>query len=186
YDGSSWVEIHIEMGTEYRFYHRGIWGSGSDVFVLGGSYKIENDRLYHQGAGVLNYSGSSWFKKNFGFGCNKDVYSIEGNNGSDVYAMVHDVSDKKTYLAHYDGYRWKAFARIGCRIDSVWGNGGSEVFAVGANGAMLHYNGISWEVLAWDGNLNGVWGSSESDVFAVGDLGSILHYNGTIWSVMLM
>jgi hypothetical protein len=74
----------------------------------------------------------------------------------------------------------------GVEINAVWGNSGSDVFAVGAYGDILHYNGTAWSTMtsgsgAW---LYGVWGSSGSDVFAVRDNGTILHYNGKAWSAM--
>jgi hypothetical protein len=62
----------------------------------------------------------------------------------------------------------------------VWGSSGSDVFAVGGGGTILHYNGFIWSSMA-SGTTNGlrdVWGSSESDVFAVGEGGTILHYGG--------
>jgi hypothetical protein len=59
----------------------------------------------------------------------------------------------------------------------VWGSSGSDVFAVGDYGTIVHYDGSSWSSMSsGTGNgLDGVWGSSGSDVFAVGDSGTILH-----------
>ena len=53
----------------------------------------------------------------------------------------------------------------------VWGSSGSDVFAVGGNGTILHYNGSAWSSMTsgTTNNLLGVWGSSGSDVFAVGE-----------------
>jgi len=74
----------------------------------------------------------------------------------------------------------------------VWGSSGSDVFAVGSNGTILHYNGSTWSSMT-SGTTNallGVWGSSGTDVFAVGGYsdssyhGTILHYNGSTWSAM--
>ena len=52
----------------------------------------------------------------------------------------------------------------------VWGSSGSDVFAVGECGTILHYDGS--ELVAMSSGttraLYGVWGSSGSDVFAVG------------------
>jgi hypothetical protein len=71
-------------------------------------------------------------------------------------------------------------------LSSVWGASASDVFAVGAGGTILHYDGSSWSSMASGTtvNLKGVWGSSGTDVFAVGDGGIILHYNGSAWSAM--
>ncbi len=71
-------------------------------------------------------------------------------------------------------------------IYEVWGSSGSDVFAVGQGGIILHYNGIAWSAMTSPvtGNLYSVWGSSGRDVFAVGDAGKILHYDGSAWSTM--
>ncbi len=65
----------------------------------------------------------------------------------------------------------------------VWGSSGSNVFAVGADGVILHFDGTNWGAMTSDTNvaLFGAWGSSDSDVFAVGSNGVILHYDGTSW-----
>jgi hypothetical protein len=71
-------------------------------------------------------------------------------------------------------------------LEGVWGSSGSDVFAVGDNGTILHYDGSTWSPMAsgTTNNLFGVWGSSETNVFAVGSNGTILHYNGSTWSSM--
>lgn len=72
-------------------------------------------------------------------------------------------------------------------LSSVWGSSGSDVFAVGDDGTILHYNGSSWTSMdsgttAW---LSSVWGTSSSNVFAVGDDGSVLYYDGSNWSTLV-
>jgi hypothetical protein len=69
----------------------------------------------------------------------------------------------------------------------VWGSSGGDVFAVGWEGTILHYDGTAWSAMSsgTTDRLNGVWGSSGNDVFAVnGFSGTILHYDGTGWSAM--
>jgi Bacterial Ig-like domain (group 2) len=70
---------------------------------------------------------------------------------------------------------------------SVWGTSASDVWAVGDNGTILHYNGTTWSNVSSGVTQPryGVWGTSASDVWAVGGvvgIGTILHYNGTTWS----
>ena len=74
----------------------------------------------------------------------------------------------------------------------VWGLSGRDVFAVGYEGTILHYDGTSWTPMAsgttnW---LSSVWGTSENNVYAVGGLGYsenrlILQFDGSSWSVVL-
>jgi hypothetical protein len=68
---------------------------------------------------------------------------------------------------------------------SVWGSAVDEVFAVGAAGTILHYDGSDWSSETFNtlNTLYSVWGSSASDVFAVGAVGKILHYDGSDWSL---
>jgi hypothetical protein len=65
----------------------------------------------------------------------------------------------------------------------VWGSSAEDVFAVGDQAAILHYDGVPWNPMqspaTW--SLYGVWGSSPEDVLAVGEGGTILHYDGVIW-----
>jgi len=71
-------------------------------------------------------------------------------------------------------------------LKGVWGISGSDVFAVGLNGTILHYDGNDWTemISSTSAHLLGVWGISGSDVFAVGRYGTILHYDGSTWTEM--
>ena len=69
----------------------------------------------------------------------------------------------------------------------VWGNADDDVFAVGYDGAILHYDGISWSTMTsgTSNTLWGVWGSAGNNVFAVGCWGDVIwHYDGISWSTM--
>ena len=69
-------------------------------------------------------------------------------------------------------------------LKGVWGSSATDVFAVGENGMILHYDGIEWIKMKspTTEHLYGVWGSSSSNVYAVGESGTILYYNGFTWS----
>ena len=68
----------------------------------------------------------------------------------------------------------------------VWGTSGRDVFAVGGQGTVLHFDGRAWSRTPVEGepHLIAVWGASDRDVFAVGDEGVILHYDGRAWTAM--
>jgi hypothetical protein len=82
-------------------------------------------------------------------------------------------------------WEWQNPLPQGNSLFGVWGNSGSDVFAVGG-ATILHYNGSTWSVMTSGATkiLYSLWGSSGSDVFAVGEGGTILHYNGSTWSSM--
>ena len=66
----------------------------------------------------------------------------------------------------------------------VWGSSTSDVFAVGAGGTILHYDGTDWSEMdngGFDDYMISVTGSSSSDVYAMGSRGFLLHYDGLSW-----
>ena len=71
-------------------------------------------------------------------------------------------------------------------LKGVWGSSNNNVFAVGDNGTILHYDGNQWLALnsGTNSTLYSVWGNSADDVFAVGSNGTILHYDGFQWTAM--
>ncbi len=72
-------------------------------------------------------------------------------------------------------------------LTDIWGNDDHQMFAVGENGAIVHYHGGTWMDMTsgTDVRLSGVWGSYNNDVFTVGLSGTILHYDGDSWMEMI-
>ena len=76
-------------------------------------------------------------------------------------------------------------------LDGIWGSGPDDVFAVGENGVIVHYDGTSWSIMnsgTTTAYLGSIWGSGSNNVYAVGAVydggdftGVIFHYNGTSW-----
>lgn len=58
----------------------------------------------------------------------------------------------------------------------------SDIWAVGAAGKILHYNGYWKEFADMGTNVNGIDMVSASDGWAVGNSSKFYHYNGTSWS----
>jgi photosystem II stability/assembly factor-like uncharacterized protein len=72
------------------------------------------------------------------------------------------------------------------RLMDVWCHTSNDVFAVGFDGLILHYDGSTWTTMT-SGTpviLYKVWGTSSTNVYAVGNEGTILHYNGSSWAFM--
>jgi PKD repeat protein len=97
------------------------------------------------------------------------------------------LSGTETKSDYISVYPWSNMSSgTGFNLTSIWGSSSSDVFAVGASGTILHYDGSAWSTMnsgsiCW---LSDVWGSSSSDVFAVGSWGTLLHYDGSTWSQM--
>lgn len=92
-------------------------------------------------------------------------------------------------LYHFDGIQWTSYPSNAPHfsyqvLGSIWGSSRNDIFAVGNEGAIVHFDGTSWGPMASGVNRNilGVWGSAPNDVWAVVQSGAILHFNGTEWS----
>ncbi len=119
----------------------------------------------------------------------KDVYFAGTELGIDPMTGKPSTSpaDSIPAVLHFDGSSWiktqPAPSARGTLI-GVWGSGPKDVFAVGANGTIVHLDEAGWAPLSSGvtETLTGVWGSAPNDVFAVGYNGTILHYDGSSWS----
>jgi len=89
----------------------------------------------------------------------------------DVWAVGFDV------INHWDGSRW---SEVDVPHEATWqavgGCGPDDVMAVGTNGAMLHWNGREWQLLAsiTDHQLNDVDCDSDGVLRVVGEFGTIV------------
>ncbi len=84
-------------------------------------------------------------------------------------------------------WHWENPTPSGWAVYGLWGNSATNVYAVGAYGNLLQWNGVAWReaVVGDQGDYFGVWGSSGSDVFAVGaSTQQILHFDGEVWAAM--
>jgi hypothetical protein len=146
-------------------FHRALWASSSsDVWITG-------DRTFR-------YRGSEWQPAS-----TADGADLWGSGASGVW-MPDRVStdvvwhvDGATSIKSFDG-------RANRKLLGIWGSSERDIWSVGSQGYIVHYDGSTWAPvgLGTAQNLNAVWGSSAKDVWAVGDLGTIVHFDGSSWS----
>ena len=69
-------------------------------------------------------------------------------------------------------------------LSDIWGTSSNDIFAVGFQGNILHFDGMNWERMPSNTteNLKAVWGTSSNNVYAAGSNGTIIHYDGVDWS----
>lgn len=69
-------------------------------------------------------------------------------------------------------------------LRGIWGVSERDIWAVGDQGAVLHYDGTTWtpQPTGTTKQLRDIWGRDATHVWAVGAAGTILFWNGTAWS----
>ncbi len=70
------------------------------------------------------------------------------------------------------------------RFRGVHGNAANDVWAVGEDGAIAHWDGNAWALVASNvtTHLRAVWASSATNAWAVGDDATIVRWDGTAWA----
>jgi hypothetical protein len=155
-DGSSWVAMNSPAVTMLN----DLWGAANDnVYAVGGAaFDIECTQV-GEGA-VLKYDGIEWNQVE----ALSDVVlvGIWGISSSDII-IVGEYCDKMTgnsggIIYRFDGTELSEMKRVDHPLNDVWGSSGTDVFAVGRNGIILHYDGNEWSsgvtqgitLLQWD------------------------------------
>ncbi len=71
-------------------------------------------------------------------------------------------------------------------LESVWGSSATDVYAVGASGTVLHFDGTSWDSVVTGASplhdFYDVHCFSADEVYAVGQPNVIYHYDGSAWA----
>jgi photosystem II stability/assembly factor-like uncharacterized protein len=119
----------------------------------------------------------------------RSVFAVATNDEWIVGEAVSGVAS----IAHWNGVAWSALVPpnvpVGASLNSVFMVSSSDGWAVGEKGAIIHYNGSSWNSVASPAanDLLGVWLASSTDGWAVGaaaspSLGQIFRWNGANWN----
>jgi hypothetical protein len=94
-------------------------------------------------------------------------------------------------LLHWHNEEWTRVAlpavdREFRALFKVWGTGPDNVYAIGARGVILHYNGTAWrqQPSGTPRDLVSLWGRGPNDILAVGGRanGVLVRYNGEVWT----
>ncbi len=74
-------------------------------------------------------------------------------------------------------------------LEGLFGFESEDVYAVGDNATVLHYDGDSWaqvelgDDVPWSGRLYDIWGSDPFHVWAVGQGGKAAFFDGATWTL---
>lgn len=168
WDGTKWTVDAPPSGTPSVRILQGVWSDGpSNAWAVGNSSTI------------VRWGGTAWSLVS-------DVAKPVAS--SDNYNAVWGVGGDVWIVGDNSILHCKSAASCtvensgGGALYSVWGTSSSNLFAVGAAGRILRYNGTSWSAMSSPTGrpLARVAGSGASDVWAVGD-SVLVRFDGTQW-----
>ena len=139
--------------------------------------------MYAVGAyAVQHFDGFEWKSKTLGSLPMRDFTSIHGLSASEQWVTARLGWVYSRSAANPDEWTAVQFDHLQ-DVNDVWASSSNDVFVVGNQGTITHFDGISWTPMesGVTRDLKAVWGSGPDSVYAVGDQGTILHYNGEVW-----
>lgn len=159
YNGIDWIASPTPT-TAWLF---GITGSGrTDVTAVGA-------------ATALHYDGTGWRPLTRGA-----LPSLRCVWPADTRSAVAFGLEESAL--NLDGEEWRHIdipAQSAVNINAAWGTSANNIYAVGDNGRVMHFDGSQWLFeLNLGVNYRGVWGAWETDVWVVGDSGRIVYGGG--------
>ena len=165
-----------------------IWAVG-DFYLRDSTGQVDPLRY-----NVAQWDGSQWEVKRI-------TVMFRGNPVTPPLEGISTFSATDIWLVgslpiHGDGQTWTIFdlrAMPGFETVSVskaWGTSPSDMYFVGANGSIVHYNGATWQAMQSGTTLPllDVFGRSATEVYAVGGDRStavVLKYDGTRWATLM-
>ena len=159
----------------------GVWADGDDnLFVVG-----DNGAVFH-------FDGDAWARQSSG--TTLPLHAVWGVAPDRVFAVGW-----MGVIATFDGTDWqvvkggdidpdsKAFAGTSTNLPlfGLWGRTADEVWAVGDNGRIVHFDGQSWkeQESGTEAHLRHVYGFNDGTLYAVGVHGTVLRGDGDGWEI---
>lgn len=147
------------------------------VFGKSGTYWVAGAggvRLRDVGAGYAMVTGDAE---------TASFYSIGGSDAADVWAGGDGgllTNYKTTPIAAWTPKPQNPRQTV----RAIYGFNSKDVWAVGAAGQILHYDGTTWTQVPSGTiqDLNGIWGATSNDLWAVGNNRTVLRYDGKQWA----
>jgi hypothetical protein len=83
-------------------------------------------------------------------------------------------------------YVWESRYPQNNDLYAIWGFSAEDIFTVGSNGTILHFNGKTWSPMdsPTSESLYGIWGTASNNVYVTGENGTLLRYDGVSWKVI--
>lgn len=167
-DTSEWNSM--SSGTSENL--TGVWGlSDSLIYACGES------------GGLVRFDGNFWTPETVP-AITENLYDIWAGEDSAFYAVGSNGTIYEKPPSPNDWDTAHVFTGVGT-LRSVFGFEGGELFAVGDQGIIVHFDILDgWDIMVSPTveDLEAVWGPSPDSVFAVGAGGTTFYYDGDSWT----
>lgn len=146
-----------------------VWGPSIDNLMATG-----NDGL------VLRYDGKTWRRTQVAG--NPNLNAIWGADGqAHAFAVGQDGA-----ILFFNGSAWTAqTSPTTATLNDVWGSSMRDVYAVGQQRELVHFDGTEWERVPMGAGIESfysIWGGSATNIYIAGPGKNLLHYDGAAWS----
>jgi len=171
----------------------------NNTWAVGEIHTAETDTFDSLGNWIppfnaVHWNGIEWEMKRF----------MKENNGNlsiiiPVRSIWH-VADNNIWLAAGSIYHWDGeiaqlsyLRNIGTNetVEKLWYNSQNNIYGIGNEGLIVHYNGSSWQKQESGTNVNltDIWGSGPGNIWVCGHETSqfasvLLHYDGNSWNTI--
>ncbi len=190
-NGSGTEDLWAAMLTGgLRHWDGTAWSYNSDIDLPGGansdvrglySFSASDAWAVGTNSGAFHWDGTAWVRTPTGLD-SVTLLGVWGSAPGDVWAVggISVLSRTQGYLIRYRSGRWsRSEVPSITAVRAIHGLSASDVWAVGDDGLILHFNGTRWENQSIAGTTEdfyGVWAQAADDVWAVGSGGIIAHY----------
>ncbi|MCX7759374.1 MAG: hypothetical protein N2169_07215, partial [bacterium] len=196
----SWEITYLGDGASSVLYDVAIINDTLAYAVGEISVRDSNGQWINPPYNMAQWDGKSWKLKRI-------MYNYQG---SDYYAPLHSVfafSENDYWVGSNQPMKWNGTKWITFDLGSdiwngwikkIWGSNGNNVFIVGGNGAIAHFDGVRWRRIeitpesgqgGTDVDLTDVWGSPNGSIVWATAYSDdryetyLLRYSGIDWNI---
>ena len=100
---------------------------------------------------------------------------------SDVHVLNNDAMVRRVGQGDFETVQ----TGVNRNINGIWGSSSKNLYAVGAQGTVIHWGGNGWSVQPTftKRDLYGIYGADAAHVWAVGWNGTVGFYDGMKWTL---
>ena len=174
FDGQDWQSLDLESGPMLHWVH----GDEDRLWMVG-----DQGRILRKQDGDI---------EDFDAGIDDEIWGVWSAGEDKVWAVGGDARDfdGSPVILFFDGQEWSEqdlpeIDRDSNALFKIWGTAEDHVFAVGALGLILYFDGEDWEQVAsgTGEDFVSLWGRSEDDIVAVGGRSNavVARFDGESW-----